>query len=106
MTFIARLIKLVAGVVVVVLVAGIILHVAHANGGNGIVSSIYDVDTWLATPFANVFHPSDPDVRIAVNWGLAALVYGLVGWIVAAVLLRASVAGRGAWRRRRGMTTA
>src|SRR4051812_30833483 len=102
MVFIARIVKLVAGVVVAVLVAGIVLHLVHANGGNGIVSSIYDADTWLASPFANIFNPSDADARIAVNWGLAALVFGLVGWIVAAVLVRAAVAGRGAWRRRRG----
>ena len=106
MIFIARIVKLVAGVVVAVLVAGIVLHLLHANGGNGIVSAVYDADTWLASPFANVFNPSDPDVRIAVNWGLAAVVYGVIGWIIAALLVRIGAAGRGAWRRRRGMTTA
>jgi hypothetical protein len=100
MTLLARIVRWVAGAVVLLLVAGIVLHLLHANAGNGVVSTIYDADTWLASPFANVFSIKDADTEIAVNWGLAALVY-----VIAALLLRA-VAGRGAWvRRRRGMTT-
>jgi hypothetical protein len=105
MTLLARIVRWVAGAVVLLLVAGIVLHLLHANAGNGVVSTIYDADTWLASPFANVFSIKDADTEIAVNWGLAALVYAIVGWLIAALLLRA-VAGRGAWvRRRRGMTT-
>jgi len=107
MALLARLLRFVVAAVVLLIVAGIVLHLLHANGGNGIVSAVYDADTWLASPFANVFSPKNPDVAIAVNWGLAALVYAIVGWLLAALLLRAGVAGRGAWlRRRRGVTTA
>jgi hypothetical protein len=107
MTLLARIIRWVAGAVVLLLVAGIVLHLLHANAGNGVVSTIYDADNWLASPFANVFSIKDADTEIAVNWGLAALVYAIVGWLIAAVLLRAAVAGRGAWvrRRRGGVTT-
>jgi hypothetical protein len=106
MTLLARIVRWVAGAVVLLLVAGIVLHLLHANAGNDVVSTIYDADTWLASPFANVFSIKDADTEIAVNWGLAALVYAIVGWLIAALLLRAAVAGRGAWgRRRRGMTT-
>lgn len=106
MTLLARIVRWIAGAVVLLLVAGIVLHLLHANAGNGVVSTIYDADTWLASPFASVFTIKDADTEIAVNWGLAALVYAIVGWLIAALLLRAAVAGRGAWgRRRRGVTT-
>ena len=107
MTLLARIVRWVAGAVVLLLVAGIVLHLLHANGSNGVVSTIYDADNWLATPFNNVFSVKDADTRIAVNWGLAALVYGIVGWLIASLLLRAAVAGRGARvrRRRGGVTT-
>jgi hypothetical protein len=101
MTLIARIVRLITGVVVAVLVVGIVLHLLHANGGNGVVSAIYDAAGWLASPFANVFKLSDATAQIAVNWGLAALVYAIVGAIVASLLLRAGIAGRGTWLRRR-----
>jgi hypothetical protein len=106
MTLLARIVRWVAGAVVLLLVAGIVLHLVHANAGNGVVSTIYDADNWLASPFANVFSIKDADVQIAVNWGLAALVYAIVGWLIAALLLRVAV-GRGATvrRRRGGVTT-
>jgi hypothetical protein len=59
-----------AGAVVLLLVAGIVLHLLHANVGNGVVSAIYDADNWLATPFANVFSIKDADTEIAVTLGL------------------------------------
>jgi hypothetical protein len=107
MTLLARIIRWVAGAVVLLLVAGIVLHLLHANAGNGVVSAVYDADGWLASPFDNVFKLSDADQQIAVNWGLAALVYAVVGWLIASLLVHLAVASRGAWlRRRRGVTTA
>jgi hypothetical protein len=107
MGFLARILRLAVTAVVLLIVAGIVLHLLHANGSNGIVSTIYDADNWLVSPFANVFHPKDADVAVAVNWGLAALVYAIAGFLLASLLLRLGVAGRGGWlRRRRGVTTA
>jgi hypothetical protein len=106
MVLLARILRIIVAAVVLLIVGGIVLHLLHANGGNGIVSAVYDADTWLVSPFAGVFSPKDPDVALAVNWGLAALVYAIVGGLLTALLLRAGVAGRGALRRRRGVTTA
>jgi hypothetical protein len=102
MLLLARLVRIVTAVVVLLLVAGIVLHLLKANGSNGIVSTIYDADKWLGSPFDGIFKPKDPNVQIAVNWGLAALVYAVVGWVIAALLVRLGAAGRGAWMRRRG----
>jgi hypothetical protein len=107
MAFLARILRIVVAAVVLVIVAGIVLHLLHASSSNGIVSAVHDAGAWLVSPFANVFHPKDPNVALAVNWGLAALVYAIAGGILSALLLRAGVAGRGAWMRRgRGVTTA
>src|SRR4051794_33393380 len=94
MTLLARIVRWMAGAVVLLLIAGIVLHLVHANAGNGVVSTIYDADNWLASPFANVFSIKDTDVQIAVHRGLAALVYAIVGWLITALPLRAAV-GRG-----------
>ena len=107
MAFLARILRIVVAAVVLVILAGIVLYVLHANPSNGIVSTVHDAGAWLVSPFADVFHPKDRTVALAVNWGLAALVYAIVGGILTALLLRAGVAGRGAWMRRRrgGVTT-
>jgi hypothetical protein len=101
MFLLARVIKLVTGLVVAVIVVGIVLHLLDANAGNALVSAVYDVAGWLASPFDNVFKLDDANGTIAVNWGLAALVYAVVGTLIASLIARASVAGRGAWMRRR-----
>lgn len=107
MILLARIVRTVVAAVVLLIVAGIVLHLLHASGSNGIVSAVYDAGAWLVSPFANVFHPKNADVALAVNWGLAALVYAIVGGLIAGLLARAGGASRGAWmRRRRGVTTA
>ena len=97
MTLLARIVRTVVAAVVLLIVAGIVLHLLHARrGSNGIVSAVYDAGAWLVSPFANVFHPKNADVALAVNWGLAALVYAIVGGLIAGLLARAGGASRGA----------
>jgi hypothetical protein len=101
MLLLGRVIRIITGLVVGVIVIGIVLHLLDANAGNGIVSAVYDVAGWLASPFDNVFHLDDAKGTIAINWGLAALVYAIVGMLIASLLVRAGAAGRGAWASRR-----
>ena len=42
----------------------------------------------LVGPFKDVFKNKRPKVSIALNWGLAALVYLIVGAIIASILRR------------------
>src|SRR5947209_6310230 len=97
---VARLIRTVAGLVAAVIVAAILLKVFGANPQNVIVSDIHDAARWLATPFNNLFHLKDANVALAVNWGLAALVYLMVGHALATLLARTAVGGV---RRRRAV---
>ena len=87
----ARAVRLATTVAVVIIVAGILIHVLGANTSNGIISAINDAAKWLVQPFKNVFHIQNHKTNIAVNWGLAAVIYAVVGGFIARALARAAV---------------
>ena len=97
MLLLARIVRIVTGLIVAVIVIGILLRVFEANASNGIVSAILDVAGWLVDPFKGLFSIDDRKVQTAVNWGIGALVYALVGGLIASLLARA--AGAAARRR-------
>ncbi len=99
MFLLARIVRLVTAAVVGVIVVGIVLHLLGANGGNAIVSFVYDVAGWLVTPFKGVFSLDGQKAQIAANWGLAAAVYAVVGGLVSRLLAGMGV-GLMAGRRR------
>ena len=84
----ARLVRTLAGLIALVIVAAIVLFVLGANPSNGVVSAIHDAGAWLAGPFKNLFSIHNAKLAMAVNWGLAALVYLVVGHIIASLLAR------------------
>jgi hypothetical protein len=90
----ARLVRLATTAIVAFIVAGIVLHLLDANSGNAIVSFVYDVAGWFVAPFKSVFSPHGAHERIAANWGLAAVVYAIVGGILTRVLAGAALGGR------------
>ena len=98
MITIARLVRSAAWLVAAVIVAGIVLVLLDANMGNVIVRDIHDAASFLVGPFKNVFSPKSHKVDVAVNWGLAAVVYLLVGSLIARLLVR--MAPRGVVRSR------
>jgi hypothetical protein len=84
------MIRAVAGVVVAVIVVGILLWVLSANPHNTIVSDIHDAARWLVGPFANVFSIHSAKWNLAANWGLAAVIYLVVGHVLAGMVARAT----------------
>jgi hypothetical protein len=84
----ARLVRTLAGLIALVIVAAIVLFVLGANQSNGIVNAIHDAGAWLVGPFKNLFSIHHAKVAMAVNWGLAALVYLIVGHFIASLLAR------------------
>jgi hypothetical protein len=96
---VARIVKLITALVVGFIVVGIVLHLLDANSGNALVGFVYDVAEWLVTPFKGIFSLDDAKAQIAVNWGIAALVYALVGGLISRLLARAG-GGLTAGRRR------
>jgi hypothetical protein len=97
----ARLVRTATAVAVVLVVAGIVIHLLDANTSNAIVGAINDAAKWLVQPFNDVFRLHGQKANIAVNWGLAALVYAIVGGVIARVLARSAAIGtaRRPWRR-------
>ena len=85
--FLARVVDIVVAVVAVIIAAGVLLVVLEANPGNDIVDAVLDAGRWLVGPFEDFFTLDDEKLQVAVNWGLALVVYVLVGR-TAATLLR------------------
>jgi L-asparagine transporter-like permease len=83
-----RAVWAVAGIVVLIIVAAILLAVFNANPANSIVSEVHSWGHWLAGPFDGMFSFKNPKDAIAVNWGIAAVVYLLVAGIIALLIGR------------------
>lgn len=98
MLLLARLIRAVTTIVVLVIVAGILLWVLSANPHNTIVTDIHDAANWLVGPFKNVFSVKGAKLNLALNWGLAAVVYAVVGGFLASLFARSSARGGGVGR--------
>jgi hypothetical protein len=97
----ARLVRLAAGVVAAIIVAGILLVVLNANSSNDIVSTVHDAARGLVGPFDGMFTLDSGKATIAVNWGIAAVVYLIVGGLIARAIELLGYAGL----RRRRVTT-
>ena len=86
--FLARVVDVVTAVVAVVIAVGVLLVVLEANPANSIVDALLDAARWLVGPFEDFFTLDDPKLQVAVNWGLALVVYVLVGRGVSTLLRR------------------
>ena len=85
---IAKAVTLITGVIAAILVIGILLVVLEANRSNELVQVVRDAAQFLAGPFDDLFSLDRPKVEVAVNWGIAAVVWLLLGRLVARLLLR------------------
>ena len=85
---VARIVRLITSVVVGLLLLAIVLVLLEANRDNAIVKALLDAGAWLAEPFDNVFSMDSRKERVAVNYGLAALVYGIAGALIARLVRR------------------
>ena len=98
MLALARIVRLIASIVALVIIAAIVLRIAGANGANGVVHDIHSAGATLVGPFKNIFSLKSAKWTMAVNWGIAAVVYLLIGHLIAGLLARV---GTGGYRRRR-----
>lgn len=83
---VARAVDLITLVVVVLIVLGIGLVLLKANPDNAIVGTIRDAAKYLSKPFDAIFELDKRRTEIAVNWGIAAVVYLAVGRLLARAL--------------------
>jgi hypothetical protein len=92
---VARLIRTIAAVVAAIIVAAILLRVLGANPHNTVVTDVHDAGAWLVGPFKSIFSVGDAKASMAVNWGIAAVVYLAVAHLLASLILRTPRRGFG-----------
>jgi hypothetical protein len=85
---IARLVRTLAGLIALLIVVAIVLFLVGANPANAIVRDIHDAAAWFVGPFKNLFSIHNAKLAMVVNWGLAALVYVVVGGFIASLIAR------------------
>ena len=88
MLLLARLVRLATTIVVALIAAGILLFVLGANGHNTVVSDVHQAARWVVGPFGNVFHVQGAKANLALNWGLALVIYAVIGGFLARLLSR------------------
>lgn len=85
---IATAVVILSVVIAIFLALHIVFEVFDANRNNGIVEFINGWATDLAYGFKDLFVPKDPAIRVTVNYALAAVVYLVVGRILAGIIRR------------------
>ncbi|MEU8438397.1 hypothetical protein AB0F18_36980 [Streptomyces sp. NPDC029216] len=84
----ARLIALAADVLALVIVVWIVMYLLDANRSNAVVEWFHDAATWLSGWSYDLFTFSREWLQVVVGYGVAAVVYLLIGHALARVLTR------------------
>lgn len=85
---VANVVRTVVGVVVSIFVLHVLFVVFDANQGNEFVSVIYTLAKTLVLGLGDVFTPEDALLGVVLNYGLAALLYAVVGRLIVKALRR------------------
>jgi hypothetical protein len=99
-TGVARLIRLVVVVLALIIALAIAFKALGANEHNTIVSAVHDAGRALAAPFDKMFKLDGAKRTLALNWGIALVVYLVVGFAIARLVGRLATARPVARRRR------
>lgn len=85
---VANIVRVVTGVIASVFVLHILFVVLHANQSNDFVSFVYSTAKVFVLGLGDVFTPHDATAGVVLNYGLAALVYLVIGQLIAKMLRR------------------
>jgi hypothetical protein len=101
---IARLVMTVATLIALLIGLAILLRDVDANARNGIVKGIHEGANFFAGSFTGLItFNGHPKRAITVDWGIALLVYLIVGAVISSLIARV---GRGGLRFERSRRTA
>lgn len=84
----ALVIHTIADIAAGLLVLWIVLFLLDANQGNVFVQFVRDMAYWLAGWSQNIFTMENEHVRLALNYGLPAVVYLFIGHGIAGKIRR------------------
>jgi hypothetical protein len=87
-TVVARVVVGVTGSVAFIFALHIFFSLANANQNNGFVQLVYVLAKVFVLGFGDVFTPNDAKIGLVLNYGLAALVYLVIGKLIARALRR------------------
>jgi len=85
---VAGIVRWVGLIFAVILVLHVIFVIGSANPENGIVSWVRGWADSLAIGFKDLFEPSDENLRVLVNYGIAALFWLIVSSIAVKIIRR------------------
>lgn len=85
---IAKAITTIAAIIATLIVVGIVLVLLKANPANDIVDALREIARFFAQPFDAIFDLERRRPEIALNWGIAAVVYLVVARLIAKLLTR------------------
>ncbi len=86
MTLAASVIKILCTIFAAILVIHIVLTVASANPQNGITTFFADAANSLTLGIGDLFLPASESLKVILNYGLAAVVWLVIGAVVARIL--------------------
>ena len=82
----ARVIGAIAAIVALILLLGIVLVLLKANPANAVVEIVRDAASWLVGPFEGMFDLKRKRTEVAFNWGVAAVVWFVLGRLLARLI--------------------
>ncbi|MDA3624030.1 hypothetical protein OU415_01200 [Saccharopolyspora sp. WRP15-2] len=85
---VANIIRVVVSTVIAIFALHVLFVVLDANQGNGFVTFIYTLAKALVLGLGDVFTPDDALLGVILNYGLAALVYLVVGQLIIKAIRR------------------
>lgn len=97
----ARLVMTIAALIALLIAAAIVLRDVNANASNSLVKAVHDGANFFAGSFTDIIKESGhPKRAITINWGIAVLVYLIVGAIISSLIRRIGRGGVGFASRR------
>ncbi len=84
----ASVLRVVGLFIVLVLVVYIVLTLLDANFGNTFAAAVRDLANFLDLGLSNLFLPANPKVAVALNYGVAALVWYAITAVVVRLVRR------------------
>jgi hypothetical protein len=87
-TVVARVVVGVTGSVAFIFALHVLFSLANANQNNSFVQFVYVLAKVFVLGFGDVFTPNDAKIGLVLNYGLAALMYLVIGKLIARALRR------------------
>jgi hypothetical protein len=92
---VARVIALITALIFLIIALAVLLVLLGANESNVVFQALTDAARFLVGPFDGLFSFRDAKLERAVNWGIAAFVWLIVGQLIAGLLRRGRPRGQG-----------